>query len=74
MKRRTQSVVMANIRGILATRGLTHTAFADQLHWHKQTLSKRMVGDIALTVDDLGHMAEALQVSPADLFNPVAGR
>ena len=33
-----------------------------------------MVGDIALTVDDLGYMAEALQVSPADLFNPAAGR
>jgi hypothetical protein len=67
MKRRRQDVVMANIRGILATRGLTHTAFADQLHWHKQTLSKRMVGDTALTLDDLDHIATTLKVDIADL-------
>lgn len=66
----TCGVVAANIRGILASRGITITTFARTLGWDRQRLYKRLDGRNRFTLDDLDLIAYQLAVPVVALVEP----
>lgn len=54
--------VSANIRAEMARGKRTQAALAHQVGMRQQALSRRMAGHAPLSVDELGRIAEALDV------------
>lgn len=62
------SAAAARIRGLMAQRGITQERLAAECGWKQQRLSRRLTGEVALTLDELAAAAAALGVCPLDLL------
>lgn len=63
--------VAAELRANMARRRMPQTALAKATGKHQTYWSRRMLGDVALDVDDLAALAEILEISVADLLAPL---
>lgn len=67
------AAVAAEVRAAAARRRISGSELARRLGKTQSWVSRRMVGDIPLGLDDLEGFAEALGVSPFDLLPRPAG-
>lgn len=70
MVKRPREYVAANIRAEAARRRLSQVALAERLGVSVERLSRRLTGRVAIDVDELADVADALGLQPADLLAP----
>lgn len=63
------ATAVANVKGELRKRGLTYEEFAPQIGMTRGTLAQRMAGNTALSLPELGAVANALGIEPSKLLN-----
>lgn len=61
-------VVVANVRAEIARRRWTQSQAAVRLGLSQQALSDRLTGRSRVSIDELGRIADALRLDPADLL------
>lgn len=66
--------VAANVRAYAGIARLNATDLAAELGTTRQRVTRWMNGDVAIDVDDLGRLADALGVDPVALLAPSPGR
>lgn len=64
--------VAAEVRSIMARRGLKQWQLAVRLNWSPMMLSRRLRGQTAWSTDDLEQLASALEVPIHELASPKA--
>lgn len=63
--------VIAELRAEMARQRLTQRRLAAKVGWSQQLLSTRLTGDVQMTVEELGKLADALGIETEQLTNPV---
>ena len=66
-KRTATERVAANIRAELARQGISQTDLANSLHKSQPTVSRRLLGRVPFSVDELDIIADLLDVPMAQL-------
>ena len=74
MDARTTQDVLGEIRAWMGRRGLSQSDVARATGVAPSWMSKRLSGDVELSVQDLFDIAEALDVSPIVFFDPPGSR
>jgi transcriptional regulator with XRE-family HTH domain len=67
---RTAEPVLTEIKVWMARRRINQSELAAQLGVQQSWVSKRLSGKVALTVNDLGLISEALSVPVGEFFRP----
>ncbi|WP_080512504.1 helix-turn-helix domain-containing protein [Rhodococcus opacus] len=68
MTKSTTERVTTNVRAELARRGLTQRDLAQALDITQQAASRRMLGRVQFSVEDLGKVADLLGIAPEHLL------
>ncbi len=68
----SHAAVIANIRALLATRGISRAALAHSLGWSESGLYRRLTNRTTLTLDELDELSSALNVPVSGLLDPTA--
>lgn len=66
--------VCAEIRALLAERGLTHREVEDRAGFTSKYLSKLLTGRVRITVEHIVRVLEAVKCDPADFWGRVTVR
>jgi len=64
-------VVAAEVRAAMARQRVSGSKLAGRLGIAQQSLSARLIGRVAITIDDLADIAEALDVELSSLVAPL---
>ncbi len=67
----TEKTIINNIRVVTHLRGLTISELAGKIDRTPANLSQKLAGDRSISVGQLAIIADALDVSPRDLFLPL---
>ncbi len=68
----SHAAVIANIRSLLAIRGMSRATLAHSLGWSESGLYRRLTGRTTLTLDELDEFSSVLNVPVSDLLDPSA--
>jgi transcriptional regulator with XRE-family HTH domain len=60
--------VIGELRAEIARQRLTQREVAARLGWSQQVLSKRLTGEVAISIDEAGKLAEVLGIKPEQLM------
>ena len=67
----TRETIAGNVRALLGRHRTSQTAIAKHLGTTQQSLSRRLVGDVAFDTDELSALAAYFDVPITDLFDGI---
>lgn len=69
-KSRPRDAIARNVKILLASQGHNQTWLAERMNVTRATMSNWLTGRNEMQLDDLDHIAEILNTTPAKLYTP----